>query len=268
MKSDYWILRQRELLFQKQLAGTEEELAREYIRTGKQVKSRISTLYDELASGVLHRGGSDRGILVSDLYQFNKYYDLLNMLNESLTKLGSKEIIIYDRKLTQMYLSNSQLITTELGFSKMLSDDSVKTSINAVWCPDGKNWSDRIWNNKALLEERVREGIVDCVARGASKDELVEQVMNDFNVGFNMADRLARTELSYVQNQSTKDKYEEAGIQKYKILDAGDDRTCENCLNDGGKVYYLDEAQVGVNFPPFHPNCRCVILAVLDEEAK
>ena len=141
-----------------------------------------------------------------------------------------KEITIYDKKLTDMYLTNSQLITDELGFSKFLSDNSVKTSINAVWCPDGKNWSDRVWSNKALLEERVKNGIVDCIARGASKDELVEQLINDFNVGFNMADRLARTELSFVQNKAALDKYEEAGITEYEIL-VGDDGSSDGTVN-------------------------------------
>lgn len=259
-KNDYWLLRQRELIYQEALGDTEERLAKEYVRCANQTKIGLSQLYDDIQRGTK----GNREILVSDLYRYNKYYDLLNMLNSSLTKLGSKELVIMDKKLTDMYLTNSQLVRDELGFSKILSDDAVKTAINGIWCPDGKNWSDRVWDNKAMLEERVRKGIVDCIARGRSKDELTTQLMNDFNVGFRTADRLARTELSYIQNKSTLDKYEQAGVEYYKILDTKDARTCDNCLNDGGKVYRLDEAAVGVNFPPFHPNCRCTILAVLN----
>jgi NAD+--asparagine ADP-ribosyltransferase len=46
----------------------------------------------------------------------------------------------------------------------------VKKAINGVWCGDGKNWSDRIWSNKTLLQERIREGVVDSIASGMSKD--------------------------------------------------------------------------------------------------
>ena len=85
--------------------------------------------------------------------------------------------------------------------------------------------------------------------------------MDDFNVGYNQANRIARTELSYIQNKSTLDKYEQAGIKKYKILaNQADDEVCGGL---DGKEFYLHEAQVGVNFPPIHPNCKCAILAVL-----
>jgi hypothetical protein len=44
----------------------------------------------------------------------------------------------------------------------------------------------------------LEKGLVDCVTRGVSKDELVKTLMETFNVGYRKADRIARTELSYV----------------------------------------------------------------------
>jgi len=32
-----------------------------------------------------------------------------------------------------------------------------------------------------------------------------------------------------------------------------------------GKVFELSKAQAGVNMPPFHPNCRCAVLGVIDD---
>ena len=54
---------------------------------------------------------------------------------------------------------------------------------------------------KMLDEEyfyALEKGLVDCVSRGVSKDELVKTLMETFNVGYRKADRIARTELSYV----------------------------------------------------------------------
>lgn len=194
---------------------------------------------------------------------------MINNLQNNLTTLGNKESSILDERLTKMYVSNSQLTTEELGkgiskgFSPLVNENAVKTAINAVWCKDGMNWSNRVWNNKALLTEVVKKGLVDCVARGASKDELVKDLQKSFNIGFNQADRLARTELSHIQNKATIDKYTEAGIQYYKFLSARDDKTCESeCEQYDGKIYPIDDTE---HLPPIHPNCRCTVLAVLDK---
>ena len=82
--------------------------------------------------------------------------------------------------------------------------------------------------------------------------------------GFYQADRLARTELCYIQNQATYDKFQEAGIKEYTVLDTSDDRCCADCQDKANKVYKLSEAQVGVNYPPFHSNCRCAVLAIIN----
>ena len=111
----------------------------------------------------------------------------------------------------------------------------------------------------------MEKGLIDCVSRGTSKDELVKTLMADFDIGFRSADRIARTELSYIQNQATLDKYNEAGVKKYEILAAHDARTCDICSEMNGKIFELSKAQAGVNMPPFHPNCRCAVLGVIDD---
>ena len=261
----YWAMRQRDLLFSNELSLAEKELADQYLRCYEKTFNQISVLYDELLAGQV---GSRSEILVSDLYRFDRYFQLMNQLQINLQILGSKEITIGNERLTNIYKTTSELIRTELGankFSSLVDENQVKTVLNAVWCPDGKIWSDRIWSNKALLQESVKNGLVDCIARGVSKDELVKTLMKSFNTGFNYADRIARTELNFIQNQATADRYREAGVEKYQILSAHDDRTCDSeCADKDGQIYLLKDMEVGVNYPPFHPNCRCAVLAVLD----
>lgn len=260
----YWSMRQRDLLFADELNLAEKQLADQYLRCYEKTYQQISILYDELMAGKV----GNRGVLVSDLYKFDRYFQLMSSLNENLSKLGHSEIAIGNERLTNIYKTTSELIRTELGASKfnsLVDENQLRTVLNAVWCPDGKIWSDRIWNNKALLQERVRSGLVDCIARGVSKDEMVKDLMHNFNVGFNNADRIARTELNFIQNQATADRYREAGVEKYEVLSTHDDRTCdEECASRDGQVYLLKDMEVGVNYPPFHPNCRCTVLAVLD----
>lgn len=250
----YWEDRESEQVLEKLLEGIEKELSKEYLRAARQVRAQLVQLYNELVSPTGE-------ILVSDLYRYNRYYELLTNLNSILQKLGSKELVLLENVLKDYYLKNCEIIGKEINWVMPIGEDAVKSAISSVWCSDGKHWSDRIWSNKAALEERIKNGLVDCLATGSGKDALVRKLMEDFNVGFNQADRIARTELAYIQNKSTLDKYEQAGIEKYKVLaNQADDEVCGDL---DGEEFYLHEAQVGVNFPPFHPNCKCAILAVL-----
>lgn len=261
--SNYWAQRQRDSIYNRQLKIAEEQLAREYIRCFEATSGKLKDLYDEIQIAT-----GDGTLLISDLYKYNRYYELMNVLNSNLTKLGQKEIEIYEDNLKRMYLTNSQLIIDELGTYKgsgvFVEDDAVKTAIDAIWCQDGKHWSNRIWTNKTALQERIKNGMVDCIARGVSKDELVKQLQKDMDVGFREADRIARTELTYIQNQSTYNKYKEAGIERYEFLAEIDERTSDICRETNGKIFRMSDAQVGVNYPPLHPNCRSTVLAVLD----
>ncbi len=258
MSNKYWQQRQRDLIYNQQLEIAEQQLAKEYVRCAEVTKRKLTAMYDEI---IVSSG--NRTLLASDLYKYNRYYDLLNTLNSNLTKLGMKEVAITEQRLKTMYLTNSELIGNELGYYAGVNDNAVKSAIDAIWCQDGKHWSSRIWSNKASLQERVKNGMIDCVARGASKDELVKRLQEDMNVGFREAERIARTELTYIQNQSTYDKYKEAGIERYEYLAEIDSRTSEMCKEQNGKIYLLKDAEVGVNYPPLHPNCRSTVLAVL-----
>jgi hypothetical protein len=131
----------------------------------------------------------------------------MNNLNKEMTKLGVAESEIYESYMTELYAANSSLLSSSFGFAPTVNNQDVTNALSKIWCRDGKHWSSRIWTNKALLQERIKDGVINSIATGSGKDELVKQLMKDFNVGYNNADRIARTELSYIRNQSTYDKY-------------------------------------------------------------
>lgn len=258
---NYWQkreLEQRDLIFDKTLAEYEKELKKQYQQALKAVSRDIEQLYDELLAS-----SADGTLLASDLYKYNRYFSLMKSLNKQLKALGGKEINITKQKLLDMYAITSSSVGKSIGFSGEFNQKAAKEVINSIWCADGKHWSSRIWQNKAQLQVALEKGLVDCVSRGVSKDELVKTLMETFNVGYRKADRIARTELSYVQNKAAMNKYEEAGLDEYEILSAHDERTCPICSKMNGKRFKLSEAEAGVNYPPLHSNCRCAVLGVI-----
>ena len=245
----YWEAREQEALYNELLKEGEKQLIAQYRRSAYTVLSLLLDLY---AGGVP---------TITDIYKYNRYYELLGLLNNDLKALGAKEVAITTTLLTDMYIKNKAII----GNGNMLlptSPREVEMVINKIWCADGKHWSSRIWTHKDELANKLRNGIIDCISRGVSKDELTKELMRIYGTEFYKADRIARTELNYVQNQSTLNRYKEMGVEKYKILSAHDGRTCDKCADLDGKIFPIDKAEIGVNFPPFHSNCRDTILAV------
>lgn len=62
--------------------------------------------------------------------------------------------------------------------------------------------------------------------------------------------------------------YSNRGVKKYTIESALTKTTCDPCRHLDGTIYKVSEAEEGVTLPPFHPNCKCTIIEVHDEEVK
>lgn len=259
----YWTERidsQSNVLYDKTKLETDKKLAQYYQSALIKTQIEMERLFDQLTSEGL---ATDRTI---DLYRYGRFYELRNNLSDRLVQLGQREIATLEKKFVDMYNGVQKIITTEAPAEiakSFVQPGQAEEVMKSVWLADGKHWSDRVWNNMAKLQNMVENGLIECVVTGRSKSELVKDLKAEFGVGFNQADRIVRTELSFVQNQSAADRYIAAGFQKYKILATLDARTSEICKEQNGKIYEFAKMEVGVNFPPFHPNCRTTIIPVI-----
>ena len=259
----------RNKYFDKTLDEIDKELAEHYVRCFQDTYAEIMFLYAEIIENT-----ANGTVLASDLYKYNKYYNLLNHLQENLLSLGSWEVKTYEKYLTELYSNYFKLTGIEINDKtfNVINLSSIREIVKKDWVGDGKDFSARIWNNKAVLAEQVKQGIVDAFVKGEGSTEvavkiesyLKENIQQSFNGGFNVAHRLAITEMAHIQTQATLDKYQQAGLTKYQFIATNDNKTCEVDKALNGKIFRIDEAQAGVNCPPLHPNCRCAILGVID----
>lgn len=249
-------------------------------KTEKEIERELRTLYRAAADKVikemeiLYPSLLEDDALASYYYRYQKYYKLIEHINKELTLLGKSEIKVLESKFENMYRYSALKTLKGLNYSKgskaeletvlqSLMDNRTSWS-STVWCRDGLAGSQRVEKAMTQLQNQLERGMSDCVMRGASKDELVKTLQDRFSVSFSDADRLARTELTYIQNQATKDSYIKAGVKEYEFLAEADDRTSDECADLDGQRFPIDAAMVGVNFPPLHPNCRSTVLAVID----
>ena len=237
-------------MFDQTYGAAEAAMAKQYLRCMKEVKLEMLRLYDEITLA-----GGD--VLTSHLYQYNRYYDLINNLQNQFQELGGKESIVVEKSFTKLYEQNAKFLERTNGFAPTFTAAAATDALNTVWCTDGKLWSDRIWEHKAALANSMKNIMVDAVARGVPRDRLVKAIELQFGKGFNEANRLVRTELAFAQNKAAEDTYKRAGIEYFEILAEPD--ACDECKEAARHKY-----PVGTQILPLHPNCRCCTLAVID----
>lgn len=148
-----------------------------------------------------------------------------------------------------------------------ISGRRMKHILSSDW--SGKNWSERLWKDREKVGAKVTEILEKGMPQGESLQSMARKLKNATGESFNDAFRLIRTETSYIDGQVTLDKYKEIQEKlgeklKYKYDAFLDNRTSKICRELDNKEFWVDEAEVGKNFPPMHPNCRSTTQLIID----
>ena len=145
---------------------------------------------------------------------------------------------------------------------------------------------DEFSNLKAVTESDIQNGLFPetdinklrtILKEGFRRNQTLAQITSNINEGINIKDRItedgktvpaetraetiARTETLRLSAVALMNLYDENNINKFQFLSSPD--ACEICQSlDNGEIKLLSEADMGVNYPPIHPNCRCFPMAV------
>lgn len=150
-----------------------------------------------------------------------------------------------------------------VSFTK-LDTNIINTVLTEPW--HGNNYSSRIWNNKELLIKELQHNLTQAFIRGDSIDKTSKIIAKRMNVAIGRARTLVNTESAYIASKATLSSYSASGIvKKYEILATLDLHTSKICRSLDGKVFDLSDKKIGVNAPPFHPNCRTTIIPYFDD---
>lgn len=199
--------------------------------------------------------------------------ELLNLeVQKSISKLyNSQQTNIYE------YLSNTYkdsyfrgVFNTQtyfqIGYDFVSPNENViKQAVTRDWSK--ANYAKRLWNHKKELSETLREDITTGLIQGKSVNEMAKKIAKDMQVSLNNAKRLVRTETNYIHNQATLDEYTNyAHVEQYRYLATLDFKTSPICQELDGKTFNTEDAKVGRNYPPMHPNCRGTTTAYFEDE--
>lgn len=131
---------------------------------------------------------------------------------------------------------------------------------------------DAEWAIDDTTRDFLRSSVADAIAGGWSNDKLASAIADSYGFSEERAMTIARTETQMAANSGALQGYRVSGVVAMKQwVTAEDDLVEEDCLdnaaagaNGDGVLALDDDYPSGDDAPPAHPNCRCVIVPVVD----
>lgn len=255
----YWqdrVREQQDKQYKRLTRDTERELAAIYREQGLEIRNLILNVFSKIQAAK----DTNEPIQANDLYLNNRYWKLLEEINERLTKLGQAQIEITEPAIVQAYQETIDTIDENIADSVQNVDVSLLNArmidanqvVNQTWCLDGKNFSDRVWQDKAKLLTNMKKALADALVQGKSPWEIAKSMSDTMGVSRRNAYRLVRTETAHAQTYAQTERYKQYGFTKGKFLASPE--CCEHCHEHDGEIFTLDELE---KLLPVHPNCRC-----------
>lgn len=293
MSSDYWVKRLDEL-WQNQdrdIANTTKNLERYYRTISQEINQEIAAFYGRYGDDIkefrhlqLALPIDIKSQLFADWDAFAKKYPQyahLQPVRDQISRLNRIEGLQYSitQKTLELGAIENQQLETLLeesyknGYLGILNSvenyrgfvgvnqEALEKILTEGWV-ESKNFSDRIWRNKAILAEELKKGLADSLLRGDAYAKTSRQIKETTGAALYNAKRLVHTEAAFALNQANKDAFVQAGYKKYRYVIVFDYRTSDICISLSDKVFAFAAARAGVNYPPLHPWCRSSVVPV------
>lgn len=258
--SAYWqkrLIEAQNALTNKSIKETEKQLTAYYRQATRRIVSDFEATYDKLLATQL----DGKEPTPADLYKLDRYWQMQGQMRQELRKLGEKQVALLTKQFEIQFFDIYYSIAIEGATAFTTIDNAaVQHLLSAIWVADGKSWSDRIWQNTELLAATLNDEMINCVAAGKKTTELKNLLQNRFEVSYNNADMLVRTEMAHIQTQAAQQRYKDYGIEEVEVYVDEDERTCPVCASHEGEKHLITE-QMPV---PFHPRCRCCMIPVIN----
>ncbi len=150
---------------------------------------------------------------------------------------------------------------------------TLQRSAGVAWNVDGlSNPRIRVLVDGVLNAEDVRKFMDPSIDMAAHKVQsglltkmpwrMVKQDVEEVKTATKYrSEREARTVITSTASDAHMESYRKHKVDQYRFVATYDERTCPVCGSLDGQVFDVDKAQVGTNYPPMHPNCRCTTVA-------
>ena len=198
---------------------------------------------------------------LSKMTQMVRLQTLMAQIDGRLLLMGHTQQLTIEAWLLDVYESSyyetGYMLNKGTGmgiaFAK-LNEEVIKEAITFPW--SGDQFSERIWSNRNKLVVELRQTITTGMITGKSNQKMARELRDKMDSSYSNALRLVRTETANVMSESTSKGYVAGGLDSYVFLGTLDNKMSKICQKLDGKVFKIEDRQVGVNVVPAHVNCR------------
>lgn len=148
-------------------------------------------------------------------------------------------------------------ITATVTATVRITDTYITSNILPIpWCSDGKLYSQRLYGHVANFQSKLDYVLTEGISKGRGMEWMTDAWRKLVHASAYDTARLLKTETMAMYNRGLKDSYLEMGVEYVEIV--GDAECGGICLDyvDGDPVP-LEDAEINVELPPYHPNCAC-----------
>lgn len=226
----------------------------------KKYKKSQKDLTEQVAAIIVQNMDESGAIILSPTFTM----ELRETITDNLSDMQVKEEKFLEETLSAAYTEAAKKTATAIGFKA--SFDLVKKEFveRAIATPiDGKNFSERVWENADELANRIYKDVLECIETGKRPNHIIKKIKDDYGCTAYQAKRLFHTELAKVVSDAQLQIYRDSGVvDKVMWMATLETNTCDRCQKLDGKLFDLDDAPK----PPLHPNCRCCHVPIVDGE--
>lgn len=257
-------IEQIQLEIEDMTANEARELLQQYKRSSKKITS--------IAAGLLAGYIDDDGNLnMSNAQIAVEMRDFEKEIEEEINKIGGLEVAIVSGILGKAY--SQSYYKTAFQLDRGLIDDAgiaigvnfnilrpefLESVINRKW--EGSDFSSRIWKSKENLITTLKSEMYDSMRRGTDSKVIAKRLQRRFDVSWNEAFRLIRTETARVRSEGQEKIYQENdAVQQVIWISTIDGVTDPEDAELDGTIWNKFENHP---IPPNHVNCRCTIAPV------
>ena len=168
----YWKnrwLKEREQLLDLRIDATAETLKWQYRRLSDRTIKDLLEVYNKIMM--------NPNATKNDIYRYNRFYALSADIQNRLHNLGEEQTDLLTGEMLELYKQTTEIVGKEFDINRLFNEDRAKDVINSIWVADGKNWSQRIWQNNETLSAFLQTGLIDSLGAGYNPDNLKKALM-------------------------------------------------------------------------------------------
>lgn len=250
----YWTERKQDIIFNTTVEQQQKAVKKIYSTAQRIIDKDVTELFIKM-----QEAGE---VSTTQMLQQQRYKSLQENIQKQVRRINNIMSEATETGLLgafkKVYKSTGDLIGLNNKSWSIINEQNAKEIVNGNF--KGANFSQRIWTNTQKLKTQLEKSVIDSVTVGRSKDAAVKDMINRFDVSFNDADRLIRTEVQRVLNDGQKAAYKARGYTQIKWIVTKDDRLCKECMSYDRMIFDINGAPSVI-----HPRCRCTCIPVIDE---